>query len=145
MNRNGFSLVEALVATVILGVLLAAVLGPIGGLFKMSKSNQQTLNNTTLAQQVAERIVSAWTDPARFSGGCLDLAAEPLPAGVSVTVQDLDALAAPASAPQPLAACPGGASSSAPLRRVHIVAASGGPKAEVVLDVARPAPGGGGP
>ncbi len=146
MNKTfGFSLIEAIIATVLLGVLLAAVLGPIGGLFKISKSNQQTLGNTTLAHQVAERIVKSWEDPAKFSGGCLDLVSEPLPAGVRVAVQDLDAYATPVSMPQPLSNCPG-TTSSAPMRRVLITAANGGPVVEVTMDVAKPfVAGGGGP
>jgi len=138
---NGFSLIEALIATVILGVLLAAILGPIGNLFRMTKSTQQQLDNSTLAQQTAERILNAWQNPARFDQACIDLGATPLPAGVSVTVRPLDPDATPTGAAAPLANCPAPVA-SAPIKRLHVVADAGGPKAEVVLDVGRP---GGGP
>ncbi len=134
---KGFSLIEALIATLILGVLLLAVLGPIGNLFRMSKSNQQLLDNTTLAQQTAERVLNAWKDPARFQQACLDLAAEPLPAGVAVTVQLLDDVANPTAPPAALANCPG-AAAPAPLKRVRVTASAGGPQAVVVVDVRAP-------
>lgn len=140
-HRAGFSLIEALIATLILGVLLTVALVPIGNLFHMAKSTQQQLDNNTLAQQVTERILNAWRDPARFDAGCLDLGSTPLPLGVSATVQPLDANAVPAGPATPLANCPA-SGTLAPLKRLHVVADAGGPKAEVVLDVARP---GGGP
>lgn len=138
MNRSvGFSLIEVVIATLILGVLLAAILTPIGGLFRMNKSSQQTLSNTTLAQQVAERIVGEWTDVAKFEGACLDLTSDPLPGGVTVQVRELDDQAAPTGAYQNLGGCPQTAS-NAPIKRVRIRAAAGGPAAEVVVDVVHP-------
>jgi len=114
-------------------------MGPLGGLFKMSKSNQQLLDNTTLAQQVAERIVREWSDPSRYDQNCLDLASKPLPAGVTVSVEPLDDTATPTAAPQTLADCAaGGAPQPAPLKRIRVRAASGGPEAEVVLDLRQP-------
>jgi type II secretory pathway pseudopilin PulG len=144
MNRSeGFSIIEALIATMILGVLIIAILGPLGGLFRMSKSNQQLLDNTTLAQHAAERIVREWHDPDRFEQGCLDLSSEPLPPGVTVTVQPLDTKATVSGPAQAVSDCPG-TPLPAPLKRVTVRADAGGPKAEIVLDVLRP-DGAGGP
>ncbi|HGY08556.1 MAG TPA: type II secretion system protein [Oceanithermus profundus] len=138
MNTSkGFSLIEALIATVILGVLLVAVLGPIGNLFRMSKSNQQLLDNTTLAQQTVESVLNAWKDPVRFEQACLDLTAEPLPDGVTVTVQPLDDVASPTAPAAALANCPA-AAHPAPLKRVRVTASAGGPQAVVVVDVRAP-------
>jgi len=142
-RRSGFSIIEALIATVILGVLIAAVLGPLGNLFRMSKSNQQLLDNTTLVQSIAERVVREWQDPTRYEQGCLELTSAPLPAGVTAAAQPLDANANPTGPFQTLSDCPG-TPQPAPLKRLRVRAASGGPAAEVVLDLMQP-PGPGGP
>jgi len=138
-GRSGFSIIEVLIATVILGVLVGALVGPLGGLFRMTQDNQKLLDNTTLAQQVVERVVREWQDPDKFSRSCLD-AATPLPAGVSIEVIDLTDKADVASAPYALRSCSGPADSVL-LKRVRVTANTSGRKAAVItLDIARPQP-----
>ena len=61
MNKsNGFSLIEMLAATVIMGVLIAAVLPPLAQLFRSTGRSDQTLRVTTQAQEVVEYIRGQW-------------------------------------------------------------------------------------
>ena len=59
-RNNGFSLIEMLAATVILGVLITVVLAPLTQLFKNSGKNGRTLQTTTQTQQVVEYIRGQW-------------------------------------------------------------------------------------
>lgn len=138
-GRTGFTIIEVLVATAILGVLIGSLVGPLGGLFRMTKRNQQLLDNTTIAQQSIEKIVRDWRDQSKFARSCIDPATQ-LPDSVSVTVQDLDANGDPASPAYPLQNCSGG-TDNVPLKRVKVTAAAnGGTPAVIVMDIARPQP-----
>jgi len=138
-GRSGFTIIEVLIATVILGVLVGALVGPLGGLFRMTQDNQKLLDNTTLAQQVIERVVREWRDADKFSRSCLD-ASTPLPDGVSVAIYDLTDKADVASAPYAPRSC-GGTADSVLLKRVKVTANTSGRKPAVItLDIARPQP-----
>lgn len=138
-GRNGFTIIEVLIATVILGVLVGALVGPLGGLFRMTQDNQKLLDNTTVAQQVIERVVREWKDVDKFSRSCLD-ASPPLPAGVRVEIADLTEKADVASTPYALRPC-GGSPDGVLLKRVRVIANTSGRKpAEITLDIARPRP-----
>lgn len=68
-SRKGFSLLELLAATVILGILITIVLSPISQLFRNTSRSGQTLRVTTEAQEMVEYIRGQWrsypvnTDP----------------------------------------------------------------------------------
>jgi len=133
------TLIEVLVATAILGVLIGSLVGPLGGLFRMTKRNQQLLDNTTIAQQAMEKIIRDWQDVDYFSRSCLD-SGTVLPSGVSVEIMDLNANADAISPYYSLRSCTVSAD-SVPLKRVKITAnQAGGVDAVVVLDIARPQP-----
>ena len=74
-SRKGFSLIEMLAATVILGILITVVLAPLTRLFENTRGNGQTLRVTTQAQQLTEYVRGQWqsypivmiTDPADSS------------------------------------------------------------------------------
>jgi len=139
-GRTGFTIIEVLVATIILGVLIGSLVGPLGGLFRMTQRNQQLLDNTTLAQQVVEKIVREWQDSARFSKSCVRNSVQ-IPSGVTVTIQNLDSFGNPVAQPEySLRSC-GSSPDSVPLKRVKVVAnANGGTAAVIVMDIARPQP-----
>ena len=59
-SSTGFSLVEMLVATVIMGVLITAVLAPLTGLFKNTATSGQRLRVTTQAQELTEYVRGQW-------------------------------------------------------------------------------------
>ena len=135
--ERGFTIIEVLIATIILAALIGALVSPLGGLFRMTKDSQRLLDNTTLAQQVVERISREWQDADKFSRSCLDQS-NPLPAGVTVEVTDLNPDATPAAPAYSLHSCTG-AADSVLLKRVKVTAGGGGRKpAEIVLDIARP-------
>ncbi|GEM_PF-2971528 len=137
-SQQAFTLIEALIATVILAVLIGALVGPLGGLFKMTRSNQQLLENTTVAQKIAEQIVREWQDPSSgaFAKSCISNPAI-IPTGVTVTVTDLSENATPVSSPYSLRSCTGPAD-NIPIKRVHIIAAVHGKPADLTLDIAKP-------
>jgi len=138
-RRTGFTIIEVLIATIILGVLIGSLVGPLGSLFRMTKRNQQLLDNTTIAQQSIEKIVRDWQDQSKFARSCIDPATQ-LPDGVTVAIQDLDANGDPVSPEYPLQCC-GGSADSIPLKRVKVTAAAnGGTPAVIVMDIARPQP-----
>ena len=59
-STRGFTLIEMLAATVILGVLITVVLGPLGQLFQNTRRNDQALQATTQAQELVENIRGQW-------------------------------------------------------------------------------------
>ena len=59
-SSKGFSLIEVLAATVIMGVLVTAVLAPLTQLFKRSSASSRTLQATTQAQNVVEFVKGQW-------------------------------------------------------------------------------------
>ena len=59
-GEAGLTIIEMLVATVLLGVLAAAILAPLTGLFQMTTRSTQTLSVTTQAQEVMESIQGQW-------------------------------------------------------------------------------------
>ena len=59
-SKAGLTIVELLVAAVLLGVLATAVLAPLTGLFQMTGRSSQTLTATTQAQEVVEYIQGQW-------------------------------------------------------------------------------------
>lgn len=72
-TSDGFSLIEMLAATVLLGVLITAVLAPLTQLFQNTGDNGQALRVTTQAQEVIESIRGQWRSyPASFNVNNLD-------------------------------------------------------------------------
>jgi len=137
-RAHGFSLIEAMIAIAILGILLAAILQPLGSLFRMSSSSRDLLERTTQAQQVAERVMREWQDPSKFDQACLDLDTNPLPSNVTVRSRPLDLQAQPLAGYADVASCPQSPSPAA-LRRLTVVVSGGdGPDAEIVVDVVKP-------
>ena len=135
----GFTIVEVLVATIILGVIIGVLMGPLGGMFRMTQLNQQLLDNTTIAQQVVEKIVADWQNPDNFSRSCLGVNSQ-LPYGALVTVQDLNVNGNPISAKYSLRSC-SGLDDGVLLKRIEVtVSASGKMPAVIVFDVARRQP-----
>ncbi len=59
-TRNGFSLLELLASTVILGVLITTVLAPLARLFESTGHSGQALRVSTQAQEVAEYVRGQW-------------------------------------------------------------------------------------
>lgn len=65
-TSKGFSLIEMLAATVILGVLITAVLAPLTQLFQNTGRSGQTLRVTTQAQELIEYVRGQWQSYPEF-------------------------------------------------------------------------------
>ena len=59
-TKQGLTLVELLVAMVLLGVLATAILAPLTGLFRMTAESTRTLSATAQAQEVIEHVQAQW-------------------------------------------------------------------------------------
>lgn len=59
-SSSGFTLIEMLVATVIMGILITAVLAPLTSLFKNTATSGQRLRVTTQAQELTEYVRGQW-------------------------------------------------------------------------------------
>lgn len=59
-SNKGLTIIELLIAMVLLGVLMTAILTPLTGLFQMTGQSTQTLNATTQGQEIVEYIQGQW-------------------------------------------------------------------------------------
>jgi len=135
---KGFTIVEVLIATMILGVLIGSILGPLGGLFRMTQRSQELLSNTTLAQQTVEKIVNDWRDIDKFSHSCIS-SSTVIPSGVTVEIQNLDSSGSVATATAYSIQDCSSAADAVPLKRVKVTASANGTAPSViVVDIARP-------
>ena len=157
-TSQGFSLIEMLAATVLLGVLVTAVLSPLAQLFKNTGGGGQTLRVTTQAQEIVEAIRGQWqsypiswnvagNDPdraardaslLRYARTCGTLPTTTNGLTVTVTVQSLNRLGSVVSNPTYSSDC------NAPLdyaeiRRVTVTTrATDGTQTIFMVDVPRP-------
>ena len=165
-TRSGFSLLELLAATVILGILITVVLAPLAQLFQNTGRSAQTLRVTTQAQEVIEYVRGQWqsypADVANNAAGVpedqnkgkrddslsrynLTCFALPTVAGMTsaITVQalDRDALVTGSlsysTCPNPLT--PPAAPPNTPMKRVSVtLTAADGSRSSLTLDIPRP-------
>lgn len=160
-RNSGFSLIEMLAATVILGVLITVVLAPLTQLFERTRGNGQTLRNTTQVQQVVEYVRGQWqsypvaldssgsdqnatarlASQSRYDSTCGTL---PPVNGVTfqITVKALDRSANEVSTiinnATALQACTG-AANAAPMKRVTVTTTTtDGDRSSLTLDIPRP-------
>lgn len=155
-SEGGFSLIEMLAATVILGVLVTVVLAPLTQLFRNTGTSSRTLNVTTQAQELVEAVRGQWQSYPDVRVGNIDqntlrradsrnrydrtCATLPPVTGATstVTVQALDRNANASSALSLSSSCTG-AVNSAPLKRVIVaVVAADGTRSTLTIDVPRP-------
>jgi type II secretory pathway pseudopilin PulG len=137
-RTNGLTVVEALMAVLLLGVLIVVVLGPLPGLFGLVRDSDQALGMTTTAQEVIEVIRGQWRDPDRYHRTCLEGVV--IPDHVTVTVWALDRHAN-VTGTLTLGPCGGGLPAVIPpIKRVSVEVESldGRQRARVTLDIPRP-------
>lgn len=165
-SSKGFSLIEMLAATVILGVLITVVLAPLAQLFQNTARSGQTLRVTTQAQEVVEYIRGQWqsypvvTDPTsatptadvnatkrtdsqnRYDRICFALPTITNMTSV-VTVRALDRNASEtgslsySACPSPLTAPASPA--AVPMKRIRVtLTAADGSRSSLTLDIPRP-------
>ena len=154
-NNQGFSLIEVLAATVLLGVMVTAVLAPLAQLFENTGDSGQTLRVTTQTQEVVEAVRGQWkvypittsndvnraardASLQRYARTCGTLPAAGGGVVTTVTVQGLNRLGAQVSTPAYNAACTG-ALDYAEIKRVTVTGrAPDGTRTVFTVDVPRP-------
>ncbi len=69
--ESGFTILEILMAMVLLGVLLIVVLSPMTGLFKMSRGTNNNVSSTMKSQNIMEQIKGVWASQSLYDRDCL--------------------------------------------------------------------------
>ncbi|MFC6749380.1 prepilin-type N-terminal cleavage/methylation domain-containing protein [Deinococcus aquaticus] len=87
-TQQGFTIVEVLVAVMLLLVIVTAVLAPLTGLFGLSRQSTQQVAATNLAQAAIEQVKGEWQDSPKYQMNCVSLTS--FPAGVQVRAQGMD-------------------------------------------------------
>lgn len=138
-----------MVALVLVGVLVLAVLAPLTGLFGLTRQSIRQTDATALAQAVMEDVRGQWQNWGKYDVGCV--AGDALPSGVTLSVQNMTVQGANDGTASTLArssatACAGStgprltyAPSTSPLlRRVTVTATVQDRTSSLVAEVARP-------
>lgn len=147
-TRGGFTLIEVLVATMILGLIITAVLGPLTGMFGLTRKSMSQTDATSVAQATLEDVRGQWLDWNKYDAGCVT--GDAFPTTVSVSVQDLDRQLDPVGSAvsltrSTLAACPSATgprtgpppTTSPALRRLTVTATVGGRSSTLITEVAQ--------
>lgn len=142
-RTGGFTIIEVLVALLLLAIVITAIVIPLTGFFGLTQRSTQQVNATNLAQQVIEQIRGEWLSQSKYDQACVVTA---LPSGVpTITIQNEDVQGAAQGAPVSLSVggtCGTGTAASAPpLRRLSVTATVSGQSSNtstLVVEVARP-------
>lgn len=140
--ESGFTLIEILVATLLVGILLASVVAPMTGLFGISRDTNGQLASVTSAQNVMEQAKGLWRTQALYDRDCLKNVSF---TNVTITVIYLDSGGNPvesAITPSNSATCDAttlsATFSAVPIKRVTVSSGTGNAAAVLRLDISRP-------
>ncbi len=141
------TIVEVLVAMVILGLLTAFMVSPVVNSIRASSSARDSASASTQTRKVMEGIRAQWTqDQSKFAGNCVSTSSVSIPGNVSVTVADVTPAYTATNASStdsvgsfsPItvsASCPS-ASTTVPVKRL-VVAYTGQNVSRLSVDIAR--------
>lgn len=141
---QGFTLIEVLVATLLLGVLIMAVMAPLSSLFGLTRNSSSQLASTTLSQNVMEQAKGLWRDQAFYDRNCL---AGLSFTGTTLTFANLNTVgvvtpAGNSGAPVTTANCNTTVLTTPftpiPIKRLTVVAGTGTSATTLQLDISRP-------
>ncbi|WP_264776063.1 prepilin-type N-terminal cleavage/methylation domain-containing protein [Deinococcus aetherius] len=148
-HTDGFTIIEILVALLLIGVLVLVVLAPLTGLFGLTRQSMRQTDATALAQGVMEDIRGQWQNWDKYDAACV--AGGALPSGVTVSVQNMTVQGATSGTATTLTrssatACPGktgprltyAPSGSPLLRRVTVTATVQDRTSSLIAEVAQP-------
>lgn len=88
-RQAGFTIIEVLVAIMLLTITILVVLGPLTGLFGLSRKSGDQASATNVAQAVIEQVRGEWLSTPKYTSACIT--AESLPAATTVRVQNFNA------------------------------------------------------
>jgi prepilin-type N-terminal cleavage/methylation domain-containing protein len=141
---QGFTIIEVLVATLLLGVLVMSVMAPLSSLFGLTRTSGNQLASTTLAQNVMEQAKGLWRDQAFYDRNCL---AGVTLTGTTLTFSNLNTVgvvtpAGNSSTPVTTANCNTTALATpftpVSMKRLTVVAGTGTSATTLQLDISRP-------
>lgn len=145
-RSDGLTIIELVIALAILGLLLAAIVGPITSTFQLATQSNQTLSGTTQVQRIVERFKA--TNGVNWDRNCVPLEAGESsfpPAGITTQIQYLNTDASPNTPAGTTtvvgnANCAGlGVGAAATLKRLTVTFTQNTRQiARVVVDVPRP-------
>lgn len=87
-RRQGFTIIEVLVATALFAIVVLVVLVPITGLFGLTKRSTTQVGATNMAQQWLEQVKGQWLNQPIYNRACISTAP---PASVTISVQNKNA------------------------------------------------------
>ncbi|GGB63581.1 MULTISPECIES: hypothetical protein [Deinococcus] len=131
----GLTIVEVLVGVFLLSVIAVVVLSPLTSFFGLTRKSSQQVSATQQAQQVVEAIRGDWLNVGNYDQRC---ATEPLPAGTTVTLHNLDLSGAEAATVTLNSTCTGHPPDPSPARRISVQVSVNGTASTLNVDVARP-------
>ncbi|MFW8626934.1 type IV pilus modification PilV family protein [Deinococcus sp. ME38] len=134
-HRQGFTIVEVLVAVLLTSVIAFVVLTPLTGFFGLTRRSTEQVTATQQAQRVLESVRGDWLSVANYDQRC---ATQPVPAGAQVTLTNLDVNGDPTGTPALNPTCGSNPPDPAPVRRVNVQVTLGTVTSSLSVDVARP-------
>lgn len=142
-SQAGFSLVEVLVAIMLMGIIVLVVVTPLTGFFGLTRRSNQQVDATQLAQRTLETIRGEWLNQARYDQVCSSVPLPQPPGGSTITVEvtNLDPNGAVLGTAAYRADCATvTAGDTSPLRRVEVTHrdSQGKVQAKLAVEVARP-------
>lgn len=143
-KTDGFTILEVMVAILIMMIILAIVMVPLSQSFRSSSNTSKTANTSAVAQQVIEQVKGAWRVQANFDRNCISGLA--LPAATALAVQRVneDGTLGSAETANTAASCGTAALATgftpAVFKRVTVTsgAATDTTKTTLILDLRRP-------
>lgn len=140
---QGFTLIEILVAILLIGILIMVVLVPMTSLFGMNRNTNSQLSSNVSAQRVTEQIKGLWRDQDYYDRNCI---LGVTTTGMTVTVNSLNTMGVStgtATTAVSTANCNTSALGSSwtpvPLKRLTVTSGSGTGAAVLTIDLVRPA------
>lgn len=92
-ETHGFTIIEILVAILILGIFLAVLSTTLTGSLRLNSDSQRQLNTASDAQRILEDIRANWSTPANYNSACVT--GITVPTGYTVKFINLSSRAQP--------------------------------------------------
>jgi len=142
-HTQGFTIIEVLVAIVLLAIVVTAILIPLTGFFGVTRRSTQQVTATNLSQQTVEQIRGEWLNQGKYDQGCVTTALPSTVPTVSIQNEDVQGNAVGTAGTLTVSASCGSGSLPAgpPLRKVTVTTVVSGQASNtstLVVEVARP-------
>jgi prepilin-type N-terminal cleavage/methylation domain-containing protein len=142
VQTKGLTLIEILIALVMLGVMVSFIASSLAGSFQLTRESRKTLDATANAQRIIEEIKGQWRAPALYDNACADLTLTPQTSSfmtTTITQQNYNVNATPVTATTPAnvtisSTCPATASATcaSPIKRIFVTTTETGTPTKVL-------------